>query len=207
MSERSDSDSGRGTPTIDPFRSERPADPVDDARRGGGPIGGGMVLPEVAYSFLSAADPSIHWQVARIDVTEGMNQVYEATLDIATEAPHVLPDHLVGARAELLIRRDLHVRRAGPSLSSRDWTEIAGVRVLTERRLDPVAGVEEAVFRFRRTAGPEVVKRFHHRLYTPGELLALVERAGFGGARVFGDYDRRPFDTEAPFLVVHARAA
>jgi len=99
--------------------------------------------------------------------------------------------------------RDLHVRRSGPSHEAREWTEIGGVRVLTERRLDPVAGVESAVFRW---GSPEVARHFRQRLYTPTELLPMLARAGFQDARVYGDYDRRAFCIDAPFLLVHARA-
>ena len=101
--------------------------------------------------------------------------------------------------------RDLHVSRIGPSLSARDWMDLDGVRVLTERRLDPVAGLEHAVFRFQRAGAPESVKRFRHRLYTPTELRPMLERAGFSHTDWYGDYDRRPFGLDAPFLIAHAR--
>jgi SAM-dependent methyltransferase len=103
--------------------------------------------------------------------------------------------------------RDLHVARIGPQLAARDWVDLDGVRVCTERRLDPVAGVEHAVFRYQRGTAPEEVRRFRHRLYTPTELLPMLARAGFREARVYGDYDRRAFAPDAPFLVLHARAA
>ena len=116
----------------------------------------------------------------------------------------------LGPRGQLLVEcahRDLHVARAGPKLASADAGVIEGVTVHTERRLDPVAGVEEATFRFRRKDGAEVEKRFRHRLYVPTELCAMLAAAGFEGLHVFGDYDGRPFTPDAPFLLVRARAA
>jgi hypothetical protein len=101
--------------------------------------------------------------------------------------------------------RDLHVRRAGPQLLAREWMELDGVTVLTERTLDPVAGIEHAVFRFQRE-GAEIVKHFHHRLFTPTELQPMLTRAGFHELRVFGDYDRRAFSPDAPCLIVQAKA-
>ncbi len=114
------------------------------------------------------------------------------------------------AGGQLLVEcahRDLHVQRLGPSLTARDWTELRGARVLTERRLDPIAGVEHALFRLQREGQAEVTKRFQHRLYTPTELVPLLARAGFAEVRVHGDYDRRPFTPSAPCLILHARAA
>ena len=113
-------------------------------------------------------------------------------------------------RGRLLVEcahRDLHVGRAGARLASSDSAVIEGVTVHTERRLDPVAGVEEAIFRFQRPGRPEVVKRFRHRLYVPSELTALLDGAGFSAPAAFGDYDGRPFSPDAPFLLVRAGAA
>jgi SAM-dependent methyltransferase len=128
--------------------------------------------------------------------------------DADTEAMLRAARAALGAGGQLLVEcahRDLHLRLAGASLRSRDWIDLDGVRVFTERELDPVAGVERATFRFARD-GREVVKEFRHRLYTPGELWALAERAGFVEPRFHGDYDRRPFAPDAPFLLLHARA-
>ena len=103
--------------------------------------------------------------------------------------------------------RDLHVQRIGPTLHARDQAELDGVRVFTERRLDPVAGVEHATFRFQRPGRPEVEKQFRQRLYAPTELSALLERAGCAELRAFGDYDGSAFTPQSPFLLLHARAA
>jgi SAM-dependent methyltransferase len=113
------------------------------------------------------------------------------------------------AGGQLLVEcahRDLHVRRYGERLESREQAEIGGVRISTERRFDAAAGVEQAEFSFRRPSGEQVVKRFRHRLYTPSELTVMLLRAGFGELRVYGGYDARAFSADAPFLVVHARA-
>ncbi len=98
--------------------------------------------------------------------------------------------------------RDEQVRRAAPGVA-RDWLEIRSVRVLTERWIDPVAGVAHAVFRF---GAPERVKELRHRLYSATEVVSLLHQAGFGRIDCYGGYDRRPFAIDAPLLVAHARA-
>jgi SAM-dependent methyltransferase len=95
--------------------------------------------------------------------------------------------------------RDEHVRRAPPGVQ-REWMELRGVFILTERWIDPLAGVAHAVFRFN-----DRVKEFRHRLFTATELVALLRRAGFDKIELYGGYDRRPFAIDSPQLVAHAR--
>ena len=99
--------------------------------------------------------------------------------------------------------RDEQVRRAAPGVS-RDWLEIRGARILTERWIDPLEGVAHAVFRF---GAPERVKELRHRLYSATEVVALLREAGFDRVECHGGYDRRPFGLDAPMLVAHARVA
>ncbi len=96
--------------------------------------------------------------------------------------------------------RDEQVRRSAPGVS-RDWLEHRGVRVLTERWIDPVEGVAHAVFRF---GTPERVKEFRHRLYSATEVVQLLRAAGFERIECHGGYDRRPFGLDSPLLVARA---
>ena len=96
--------------------------------------------------------------------------------------------------------RDEQVRRSAPGVT-RDWLELRGVRVLTERWIDPVAGVAHAVFRF---GAPERVKEFRHRLYSATEVVQLLRAAGFERIDCHGGYDRRPFGLDSPLLVARA---
>lgn len=49
-----------------------------------------------------------------------------------------------------------------------------------------------------------VVQAFRMRWFTPAELTHLVARAGFRLDALYGDFDRRPLDDEAPEIVVVA---
>ena len=96
--------------------------------------------------------------------------------------------------------RDEQVRRASRGVT-REWMEQGGLRVLTERWIDPVEGVAHAVFRFG-----EREKRLRHRLYSATELVALLRAAGFERVDCYGGYDLGPFGLDAPLFVAHARA-
>lgn len=97
------------------------------------------------------------------------------------------------------VHRDQHQSTA----SERDWTELQGVRVLTERSFDPFEGVQRATFRFQRD-GREVVKEFRHRLYTATELVRFLDEAGFRKQDFFGGWDLRPFTAKSPLLIARA---
>ena len=49
-----------------------------------------------------------------------------------------------------------------------------------------------------------VVQSFAMRFFTPAELTHLVARAGFQLDTLYGDFDRRPLDDEAPEIIVMA---
>jgi SAM-dependent methyltransferase len=116
------------------------------------------------------------------------------SVDMLREARRCAPQLLLE-----VAHRDEHVRRAPPGVQ-REWMELRGAFILTERWIDPLAGVAHAVFRFNGR-----VKEFRHRIFTATELLALLREAGFAKIDAFGGYDRRPFATDSPQLVVHAR--
>ena len=97
--------------------------------------------------------------------------------------------------------RDEQVRRTGPG-RQREWMELEGKPVLTERWIDPVAGIAHATFRFGRAGERE--KRLRHRLFTATELCALLRAAGYARLEVHGGYDRRPFTVDSPQLLVRA---
>jgi SAM-dependent methyltransferase len=118
----------------------------------------------------------------------------EDSLGMLREARRVAPQLVVE-----IAHRDEQVRRAGPGVQ-REWMEIRGSFVLTERWIDPVEGLAHATFRFN-----DRVKQFRHRLYSATELLALLRAAGFARFEVYGGYDRRPFGLDSPLLVVHAK--
>jgi hypothetical protein len=52
-----------------------------------------------------------------------------------------------------------------------------------------------------------VVQAFRMRWFTPAELTHLVARAGLRLDALYGDFDRRPLDDDAPEIVVVASHA
>lgn len=114
----------------------------------------------------------------------------------------------LGPQGQLLLEcahRDEHVRRGSAQGPQREWMENHGVRVLTERWIDPIDGIAHAVFRFQRPDGRGVEKHFQHRLYTATEIGERMREAGFQRLDFYGGYDRRAFGLDSPQLVVHGR--
>ena len=78
------------------------------------------------------------------------------------------------------------------------------VRVTAVRWVEQVSDVE-LIYHVRTGDTTErVVQSFGMRWYTPAELTHLVERAGFRVDALYGGFDRRPLDDEAPEIVVVA---
>ncbi len=102
------------------------------------------------------------------------------------------------------VHRDEHVRNAAPG-GVFEWAERDGVRILVERRIEPVSGISSAKFRMQRAGQADVIKDFRHRLYAATELVALLRKAGYERIDCYGDYDRRPFAIDSPLFLAHAR--
>ena len=102
------------------------------------------------------------------------------------------------------VHRDEHVRNIKP-YGEHEWTEREGVRILCERWVEPIPGVSRATFRIQREGQPDVVRDFHHRLFTATELVTMLRKAGFERIDCYGDYDRRAFATDSPLLLALAR--
>jgi SAM-dependent methyltransferase len=102
------------------------------------------------------------------------------------------------------VHRDDHARNTAPG-GVFEWGERDGVRVLVERWIEPIPGVARATFRIQREGRPDVVRDFHHRLYTATELVAMLRKAGYQRIECYGDYDRRPFAIDSPLFLAHAR--
>jgi hypothetical protein len=55
--------------------------------------------------------------------------------------------------------------------------------------------------------GGIIEKTFVHRLYAASELRALLLEAGFASAELYGDWDERPYDSQAVKLIALGRKA
>jgi len=94
-------------------------------------------------------------------------------------------------RGKLLI--DTHtVESLMPQFAERGWHEVAGVKVLEERRYDDRNGRIESTWTIIRD-GHESMRHASIRLYSLPELRRLLERAGFDDVRACGSLDGEAF--------------
>ena len=84
------------------------------------------------------------------------------------------------------------------------WFLDDGTEVRARRRFDPRRGLSEEVLRWRGPGGAGE-KRHTLRIRSAAEVVALVEGAGLGVDRLFGDWTRDPFEPDAPRLILLAR--
>jgi SAM-dependent methyltransferase len=77
--------------------------------------------------------------------------------------------------------------------------------MLRESWLDLSRGLLHKLWTFVAPDGRRVERPSTIKLYTPDRLVALLEGAGFGGARVFGGVDGRPIALDSPRCIVVAR--
>ena len=88
----------------------------------------------------------------------------------------------------------------------REWSEHDGVLFLEERR--PSEGWKRIETRWILVTGARRREFFFSlRLYSAGELISLLTRAGFAEVDVFGSLQGVPYDHEATRLVARARKA
>jgi len=78
------------------------------------------------------------------------------------------------------------------------------VRVLTVHWAEQVSDIELIYYLRTGDRMERVVQSFAMRFFTPSELTHLVARAGFRLDALYGDFDRRPLDDEAPEIIVVA---
>jgi SAM-dependent methyltransferase len=99
--------------------------------------------------------------------------------------------------------RDQLVREAALGRANEAFT-VRGVPVKVEHWVEPVEGLQHAVFRYAQDGRP-VERHLRHRMYTPSEVLALLRAAGFAEAKVYGGYALEPLTLASLLMVVHAR--
>ncbi|MFO0649499.1 MAG: type VI secretion system tip protein TssI/VgrG [Polyangiales bacterium] len=70
----------------------------------------GSTLPEVSFGFDAGGDGA-SWRVLQLRAKEGLSELYEAVIDLATDDLHVTPDDLLEKAAVLSLSRMGHTRR------------------------------------------------------------------------------------------------
>jgi SAM-dependent methyltransferase len=108
-----------------------------------------------------------------------------------------------GARLVIeIMHRDAAVLRWSDS----GWRLMGEGRLLLEQRtFDPAAGVATTTQTLIDGAGARESRTWSVRVYTATELLAMLDRAGFGEAKAFGDFDAGPLTTTSRLVIVASR--
>jgi ubiquinone/menaquinone biosynthesis C-methylase UbiE len=87
-----------------------------------------------------------------------------------------------------------------------DWRLLGEGRLLLEQRtFDPASGVAQMTQTLVPSNGERESRTTSLRVYSATELLAMLERAGFGEARCYGAFDGRPFASDTRLVVVARR--
>jgi SAM-dependent methyltransferase len=102
-----------------------------------------------------------------------------------------------------LVHRDQHARVQDPGRQMMNDL-IDGRMVQTETWMDPIAGLQHAIFRWEEN-GVRREKRLVYRTYSATETVRMIRAAGFSRVDVYGEYDGRGFNLDSPCLVAHGR--
>lgn len=141
--------------------------------------------------------------------------VFDAVLDLFTSVGLFDDDDReVAALSELrrvlasggrLLLETAHRDDVARGFAPRDRLTLAnGTRVRIRRRFDPLTGIAEERWRWRTPGGEEGKSAHRIRVYTAGEVEALLRRAGFEVLEVLGNWDGAPFDLRSPRMIVRA---
>ena len=105
-----------------------------------------------------------------------------------------------GAR---LVIEILHRDRMLGSWRDNDWRLMGEGRLLLEQRtFDPAAGVAQTTQTLVESGGARESRTWTVRVYTATELVAMVERAGFGDAKCWGGFELEPLSIDTRLVLV-----
>ena len=105
-----------------------------------------------------------------------------------------------------LVIEMMHRDRLVKMVSDRHWRLMGEGRLLLEQStFDPASGVAQTTQTLIDSGGQRESRTFSVRVYTATELLAMVERAGFGDAKAYGTFEGEPFTLDTRLVVVAIR--
>jgi SAM-dependent methyltransferase len=162
----------------------------------------------------SPPEPVVAADLAALPFADG---VFDAVIDVFTSVGLFDDDaREVAALSELrrvtaaggrLLLETAHRDDVVRHFAERDRMRLDdGTRVRIRRRWDPLRGVARERWRWRTRDGAEGASEHRLRIYTAGEVLELVRRAGYRVGELLGDWDGTPFTHESPRLIVLALA-
>ena len=87
----------------------------------------------------------------------------------------------------------------------KNWQLLGEGRLMVEQTaFDPASGVAQTTQTLIEGSGERESRTWSLRVYSATELLAMLARAGFAGARCLGDLDGGPFGTGTRLVIVAA---
>jgi SAM-dependent methyltransferase len=105
-----------------------------------------------------------------------------------------------------LVLETMHRDRLLLAWSDNDWRLMGEGRLLLEQRtFDAAAGVAQVTPTLIDGAGGRDSRSFSIRAYTATELLAMLDAAGFAGARCHGDLEGGPFSPATRLVIAATR--
>ena len=104
-----------------------------------------------------------------------------------------------------LVVETVHRDRVMARFAARDWQRVPEGVLVEERTFDYVAGVNETLHELVPRAGDPVSLTYRVRIYTAGEVVRLLRRAGFATVDVHGDLAGAPLTRESRLVLVAAR--
>jgi ubiquinone/menaquinone biosynthesis C-methylase UbiE len=143
------------------------------------------------------------------------DESFDAALNLFTSLGFYGDEEDVKALAEIgrvlratgrLVIETMHRDRLVHGFHEQDWRLVGEGRLLLEQRsFDAAAGVAQTTQTLIEKTGERDSRSFAVRVYTATELVAMLNRAGFGDARCYGDLAGGPFDTSTRLVIVARR--
>ena len=85
----------------------------------------------------------------------------------------------------------------------REWYPLGnGAVLLTESRVDRVAGTVELIHTYVPAGGPAEARTIHWRAYSVTELVGMLADAGFGDIAAYGNLDGGPFGHDTRLVLL-----
>jgi ubiquinone/menaquinone biosynthesis C-methylase UbiE len=102
-----------------------------------------------------------------------------------------------------LVLETLHRDRLIEVFTDNDWRLMGEGRLLLEQRtFDVATGVAQTTQTVIESNGERDSRTWSVRVYTATELLAMIERAGFSGAKAYGSLAGDPLTTSTRLVIV-----
>lgn len=106
-------------------------------------------------------------------------------------------------RARFVIETEMTAESVLPNFADRLWQQVGDILMVVEHRYDPAGSRLDSDYRFLRDGAVERRRLVHH-IFSSGELVGMLEAAGFDVVALESDLDGTPFTLGDPRLLLTA---